>query len=190
MCVGGTKNDLGRGPELIRQIYNPRALNAAILNKIKKNHLSHGLLNRQAENAIYIGVNKEYIKGGLLGYKAGAYSNIVEWTRAATEKGATMMLYNGNHRCSHISKVFEQEFYSWHTGNAEMKKKDLTPREMADLKTSTETVHERLVKGAVWLVKFFDQSEFNLNILAYMYANESDQRPLKRRQIKICYYTN
>jgi len=61
----------------------------ATLNKIKKNHLSHGLLNHQAENAIYIGVNKEYIKGSLLGYKAGAYLNVVEWTRAATEKGAT-----------------------------------------------------------------------------------------------------
>ncbi|KAG1762155.1 hypothetical protein EDD22DRAFT_778772, partial [Suillus occidentalis] len=111
LVVGNTKNDLGRGPVMIKQTFNPREINKGTISKMSHNRAAHGLLNHFVGNAITIMVDPKYIKGGLQGFKSDAYNNHVEWADAAKEDNAEMMLLNGNHRVTLMADTFEDEFY-------------------------------------------------------------------------------
>jgi len=159
MCVGGTKNDLGRGPELICQVYNPRPINPQILKKIENNKQSHGLLNRHESNAISVGIKKTFIKGGLQGRKSEAFCNRVQWASNANASGNTMMLFNGNHRCTHIAESYEQEFYSWNIATTDAKRRNISAREKNDAQVIIKNTQNILDQHAIWLVKFYDIGE-------------------------------
>jgi hypothetical protein len=158
LVVGNTKNDLGRGPVMIKQTFNPREINKGTISKMSHNRAAHGLLNHFVGNAITIMVDPKYIKGGLQGFKSDAYNNHVEWADAAKEDNAEMMLLNGNHRVTLMADTFEDEFYIVATGKADLESADgLSNRNVVQRRIDEAT--KKLDSEAVWLATFFDRGE-------------------------------
>lgn len=169
MHVGGTKNDMSMGPELMKQVYNSRLINSQTMTRIDNYDKSAGLMNHYAAYAISVGVKKEHIKGGLQGHKNSAYSNFVQWSDAARTPGAQMVLFNGNHRVMHIANKYQQEFHNYFTGLEALKGAkepiDKTTTEAQVKKAKTVLMHE-----AVWLVTFVDLGK-HIFWSAYVCAN-------------------
>lgn len=143
---------------MIKQTFNPREINKGTINRMSNNRAAHGLLNRFIGNAITIMVDKKYIKGGLQGFKSKAYNNHVEWTDAAREDDAEMMLLNGNHRVTLMAETFEDHFYVVATGQADLRSADgLSNRNAVQRRIDEST--KILDSEAVWLATFYDRGE-------------------------------
>jgi len=172
MTVGGTVNDLGEGPTMMKRVFNSRPINPGTISKIKQNVASHGLLSHFPANAISIGVKKEYIQGGLETAKMDEPINKhVVWSNAAKEQEATMTLLNGNHRATFIEQKFAQEFFNYHKARTLARDASLTPREKAETLEQVEVIGNFLRNNACWLAQFFDMGEASSQ-LVYAYANE------------------
>jgi hypothetical protein len=169
MHVGGTNNDFGWGPTMVRQVYNCRPINRQVITKIKRSHESSALLNRFEQNAIFIGVKKDYIiQSSLRPSQAGQYDNYVKWTKKAQAVGAEMCMYNGNHRWTYMDELYGQQFFNYHqavktTGNYK------EPRQLAEAQETVDAMRKILDPGAVWLIRFFDIGE-RVGRLSYAYA--------------------
>ncbi|KAG2363794.1 hypothetical protein BDR07DRAFT_1568407 [Suillus spraguei] len=154
--VGDTPNDFGLGPNMVRQRYNCRPINKQVISRIRHSHNSTALLNRFPENAMFIGIKKNYaIKESLSSLRAGPYNNFIKWTEDARSQGAQMVLFNGNHRWTYIGELCEQEFYDYMEAMKEIVnwKNPRDKNGAIEIKKKNRVILE---EKAVWLARFFD----------------------------------
>ncbi|KAG2062598.1 hypothetical protein BDR04DRAFT_1164946 [Suillus decipiens] len=169
--VGGTNNDFGLGPQMVRQRYNCRPVNKQIITKIQNSHKSSALLNHFPENSIYIGIKKTHlIEGSLQPLKAGPYNNFIRWTDEARDPSSQMVLFNGNHRWTYIGELCEQEFFDYDKAvKAAANWKH--PRDKSEALEVWREKKSILEHKAVWLARFFDidalEAAANLSLLLH-----------------------
>ncbi|EGO22656.1 hypothetical protein SERLADRAFT_440676 [Serpula lacrymans var. lacrymans S7.9] len=161
LCIGGTDNDLGTGPNLIKQFYNPRPINQVTLKSISTYAKAKALLNHYEDKAITIGVHHQHIAGGI----------------EPSNGGAEMHLFNGNHRVQYMKTQHAKAFYDLQQAKMQViaAQDDLT-RDVAEAEAATLTAYVR--DHSIWLVKFYDIDVINASanrtlLLHELTANDS-----------------
>ncbi|KAF8134833.1 hypothetical protein EV363DRAFT_1447645 [Boletus edulis] len=132
-------NDMGSGPKLVTQTINPHSINLKYSRNFKQSVSQKGLQNRKVENAIVVGVKKEWLDMSSLEHMhEGVYENSVIWTKSSFPKEISI-LYNGNHRFHYESLL-----------------KLSTAEEKQLNETTVNTLELELRQQGVWLVRFMD----------------------------------
>ncbi|KAH7881987.1 hypothetical protein F5I97DRAFT_1817834, partial [Phlebopus sp. FC_14] len=164
MCIADD-SDLGRGPTLIRQLYNPRPINMAMIRKIQNDKLSNGLCNREEKYAIKVGLKRSYIKSGIINEIKNTY----------------MFLLNGNHRTTFMKMEYELLIYKL-SEYQHRKANNPNPHDLKEINKTIEDVQQTLINEATWLVEFYDIDALNEaknSTLLYHHLSANYTRPAK-----------
>lgn len=159
-----TDDDLGRGPMMVRQSINKRNIDLDFMEKeFVPNVNNQGLKNRVIENAIIVGVKKEWLQEScLVPMKQGLYHNHVQWTTPmADQEPRHMILYNGNHRMHYMQRCAPvQDIYIKYTKAKEMKTLATSEEGRRTMVEGEKEALRIMEEQGVWLVKFLDEGEF------------------------------
>ena len=156
LCLADNQ-DLGQGPIIRRQVFNPRPIDPGMLKKISHNKSATGLSNRELAYALKIAVQPNYIETTSLSMemKSTAYSNFVKWTSKVEPGNSEIFLLNGNHRTT-----FMQEDFAPFTVQLVKAKQDFrlarSPRECVDAQKKIDDITMVLRRDCVWLIEFYD----------------------------------
>lgn len=158
----GNNDNLGIGPHLSHQNYNPHPIDPTLLHLMKGDAESDGLANCVADQAIQIGVQWSYIAGGLVPEcKAVIYTNHIKWTDLAQSPGSEIELIDGNHHVTLMQDKFSKEVWQWNEAHQELKDAT-TPWARADLEKKIQRLETLLHTEGVWLVVVFDLGKQSL----------------------------
>jgi hypothetical protein len=156
------ESDLGTGPRLTTQTINPRAIDLKYAKSFKRSVAQKGLQNKKVENAIVVGVRKEWVDmTSLQPMHEGIYSNMVVWTKPhfPTERS---ILFNGNHRL-HYMKTEDQSRWFHHTYTVAKDNLAATTTDKEAVlrhRTTIANTQKAIREHGVWLVKFINLSEW------------------------------
>ncbi|KAF9237277.1 hypothetical protein BU15DRAFT_76175 [Melanogaster broomeanus] len=148
--------DLGRGPSIITQSINSRALNMKYIKEFGKRVKSEGLHNKMVENAIVVGIRKEWIKlDSVQPIRGGIYDNCVEWIPRHFSNTDHSILFNGNHRMHYMqtNHASRNAFQLYSTAKKELKT-CTDAKQKAYLQGTVDRNHTVITTEGVWLVKF------------------------------------
>jgi hypothetical protein len=164
-------NDGGRGPNLEIMISNPRPIDEAFLATFAENTKDAGLHNLVSDNALVIGVKREYIQAASLQpIKLGVFENRVQWTEDARKEGASMLLFNGNHRRTYMLRMGPavQAFQLFKKAEADLA--DAPPNQQSACKAVKTKAWAEVEASGRWLVKWIDEGKHeNKSSSSYFY---------------------
>jgi hypothetical protein len=152
--------NLGNGPRLNCQNFNPRPVDPRLIQEMRRNAESEGLANRVADQAIQIGVRRNYISKGLDPERRPTiYTNHIEWTDLAKSPNSTIELIDGNHHVSYMQEKDAKQVFLLAEYKQDMPHEN-TPRLRSNLEKRMSKLEELLTTDGIWLAEIFDLGMF------------------------------
>ena len=147
---------------MVIQSINPRKIDLKYSKNFKRSVAQKTLQNKKVENAIIVGVKREWIDvTSLEPMHEGVYTNSVVWAKSHFPSEESI-LFNGNHRFNYM-KTEDPSRWSYHRyAVAKTNLKNATnpedrQRHQAEINIAKEVIR---IDG-VWLVKFIDLGEWH-----------------------------
>ncbi|KAG9308374.1 hypothetical protein JVU11DRAFT_11962 [Chiua virens] len=159
-------NDLGRGPKMVIQSINPRDIDMKYTRIFKKSVNEKGIQSKKVENAIVLGVEKEWLDmASLEGMHEGIYDNRVVWSKPHFDQSSECsVLFNGNHRYNYMKTEDPCRLvHHQYTTAVENVGKTTKKAEKEVHEAMIESTQKMIIERGVWLVRFIDLGMIRLS---------------------------
>jgi hypothetical protein len=113
--------------------------------------------------AILVSVKKDHIlKGSLQSHKVEIYSNFIEWSNTIRLLSAHMIPFNGNHKVTHITNKFQQQFHNYFMGLEIIKGayRPVDHKMAAGAQVKKAKTVWVLIREAMWLISLVDLGKY------------------------------